>query len=240
MNPDPQNGYENANKEAGRQSDIQGVQQAGQAAQAGAFGGSRQGVVDAERQRTLAMLQNNNEMQGHAAAFTNAQQQFNADQNRNNQSNQYASQAALAGGNALTNQGAQAFNQQQVSGGQQQAAVQGDLNQDKANFQGAVQHPYDQLNFMTNQIKAMPGSSTSMNTAYTPNNLTPNGLQQAADTVGGVAGLAADGTKLWNTLAPVGGAISNFFGMAEGGAVPPASIRAGLPQARIAQLYGKM
>lgn len=235
MNPYQQNVIDIANKEAGRSADIQGVQQAGQAAQAGAFGGSRQGVVDAERNRTLSLLQNNNQMQGQAAAYTNAQQQFNADQNRNNQANQYASQAALAGGNALTSQGAQAFNQQQVSGGQQQAAAQGDLTQDKANFTGAVQHPYDQLNFMTNQIKAMPGSSTSSSTTYTPDNSAnqPNGLQQATDTIGGVAGLLGDGTKLWNT-------VSNLWGGKEGGMVNRPAIRSGLPQARIAQLYGKM
>lgn len=233
MNPYQQNVIDVANKEAGRQSDLQGVQQAGQAAQAGAFGGSRQGVVDAERQRTLSLLQNNNEMQGQAAAYTNAQQQFNADQTRNQQGNQYASQAALAGGNALTNQGAQAFGQQQVSGAQQQAQAQGDLTQDKANFTGAVQHPYDQLNFMTNQIKAMPGSSTTTGTTYTPDNTAnqPTGVQQAASTVGGLAGLASAGTQLWNS-------VGSFF--AKGGAVPPAGLRAGLPQARIAQLYGKM
>lgn len=233
MNPYQQNVIDVANNEAQRTSDMQGVQQAGQAAQAGAFGGSRQGVVDAERQRTLSMLQNNNEMQGQAAAYTNAQQQFNADQSRNQQAGQYASQAALAGGNALTNQGAQAFGQQQVSGAQQQAAAQGDLTQDKANFTGAVQHPYDQLNFMTNQIKAMPGSSTSSNTTYTPDNSAsqPTGIQQAASGIGGLAGLASAGTNLWNT-------VSGLF--AQGGAVNSQAVRAGLPQARIAQLYGKM
>ena len=145
----------------------------------------------------------------------------------------YASQAALAGGNALTNQGAQAFGQQQVSGAQQQAAAQGDLTQDKANFTGAVQHPYDQLNFMTNQIKAMPGSSTSSNTTYTPDNSAsqPTGIQQAASGIGGLAGLASAGTNLWNT-------VSGLF--AQGGAVNSQAVRAGLPQARIAQLYGNM
>ena len=235
MNPYQQNVTDIANREAGRQSDIQGVQQAGQAAQAGAFGGSRQGVVDAERQRTLAMVQNNNEVQGQAAAYANAQQQFNADQTRNQQAGQFASQAALAGGNALTGQGAQAFGQQEVAGGQQQAQAQGALTQAQQNFQGQVQHPYDQLNFMTNQIKAMPGQSTSTSTTYTPYNTAnqQSGVGQAADTIGGIAGALGAGKNLWST-------VSGLFGFAKGGAVPSAAVRAGLPEARIAQLYGKM
>jgi hypothetical protein len=238
MNPYQQNVIDIANKEAGRSADIQGTMDSSKAAQAGAFGGSRQGVVDAERERNLAMLQNNNQMQGQAAAYTNAQQQFNADQARGNQSDQYASQAALAGGNALTSQGAQAFNQQQVAGSQQQAAAQGDLTNDYNNFKGAVQHPYDQLNFMSNLVKAVPDTASSQSTTYTPDNSAsaPNGVQQASDTLGGLAGLAKAGSDLWG----VGSSIASLF--AKGGMVPAGHppLRSGLPQARIAQMYGSM
>lgn len=227
MNPYQQGVIDVANNEAGRQSEIQGTYDASKAAQAGAFGGSRDGIVNAERERTLALLKNNNQMQGNAAAFTNAQSQFNADQNRQMQGDQYASQAALAGGNALTNQANQAFGMQQISGAQQQAAAQGQLTQDKANFDGAVQHPYDQINFMTNTLKALPSTATSTTVDYSPDNSAsqPNGVNQAADTIGGIAGLISGGKGLWNS-------ISSLF--AGGGMV-----QSGLPQARIAQIYEK-
>jgi hypothetical protein len=234
MNPYQQNVTDIANREAARSSGIQANTDASRAAQAGAFGGSRQGVVDAERERNLGLLQNNT-MQGQAAAFANAQQQFNADQTRNQQSNQFASQAALAGGNALTAQGQQAFGQQQTAGAQQQAAAQGNLTQDKANFMGEIQHPYDQLNFMTNQIKAMPGSSTSTSTQYTPDNTAaqPTGVQQAGGVLSGLAGALGTGVQLWDN-------VSKLWAGKEGGMVPTAAERSGLPQARIAQLYGAM
>lgn len=236
MNPYQQNVIDVANQEAGRQSDIQATRDGSTAAAAGAFGGSRQGVVDAERNRTLSLLQNNNEMQGQAAAFTNAQQQFNADQTRNQQDQQYGSQAALAGGNALTAQGAQAFTQQQVSGAQQQAQAQGDLTQAQTNFTGAVQHPYDQLNFMDNMIKSVPGSSTT--TSYTPgiNQSAVDAANSGTSQVGAVAGTVGAIGSLWNAGKSVLGDLGISF--AKGGVVPHRP--SGLPQARIAQLYGAM
>lgn len=234
MNPYQQGVIDVANTEAARTSGIQSNNDASKAAQAGAFGGSRQGVVDAERQRTLSLLQNNNTMQGQAAAYAAAQQQFNADQTRQQQDTQYGSQAALAGGKALTDQGAQAFNQQQVSGSQQQAQAQGDLTQDKANFTGAVQHPYDQINFMDNVIKSMPGAASTQTINYTP------GVDQAAvdaansgtSQVGGILGAIGTGANLWNSA-------KSLFAK-EGGMIKPEMTKAGLPQARIAQLYGSM
>lgn len=231
MNPYQQSVTDIANTEAARTSGIQSNNDASKAAQAGAFGGSRQGVVDAERQRTLSMLQDNNTVQGQAAAYAAAQQQFNADQTRQQQDTQYSSQAALAGGKALNDQGAQAFNQQQVSGAQQQAQAQGDLTQGKANFTGAVQHPYDQINFMSNTIKAMPGASSTQTVDYTPgvNQAAVDAANSGTSQAGGILGAIGTGVNLWNNVK------SLFPGAKEGG-----MIKSGLPQARIAQLYGSM
>jgi hypothetical protein len=228
MNPYQTQVTDLANQEAARNSQIQGTYDESKAAASGAFGGSRQGVVDAERERNLGVLQNNNTLQGQAAAYASAQQQFNADQNRQQQAGQYSSQAALQGGQNLTSQGAQAFTQQELAGGQQQAQAQGFLDQNKANFQGAVQHPYDQLSYMDGMITSMPGSSTLSNSSYTPDQsgLQPNGVQQTADTLGGLAGIAKGGMDLWS-------GIKGLFN--NGGPV-----HSGLPPARIAQMYGRM
>jgi hypothetical protein len=234
MNPYQQNVIDVTNREAGRSAAVQGTYDASKAAQAGAFGGSRQGIVDAERERNLATLQSDNQMKGSAAAFTNAQQQFNTDQQRQQQAGQFASQAALAGGNALTAQGGQAFGQQQVSGAQQQAQAQGDLTQAKANFDGAVAHPYNQLTFMNNQLKPMLGSSSTSSATYTPDNqaaidASNSGIAKVGALAGGLGALG----QLGSAASSIWGGLGSFF--AKGGAV-----KSGLPEARIAQFYGSL
>lgn len=76
-------------REAMRQSNIMGQQQAAQAVRAGAFGGGRHGLVEAERQRNLAQQMGDIQARGGQAAFQQAAQQFQTDQQR-------ALQAALA------------------------------------------------------------------------------------------------------------------------------------------------
>lgn len=67
-------------REAMRQSDIMGQKLQAQAVQQGAFGGSRQGLVEAERQRNLGMQLGDIQARGGQAAFDRATQQFNAEQ----------------------------------------------------------------------------------------------------------------------------------------------------------------
>jgi len=92
-------------REAQRQSDIAGTQEAGQAVKQGAFGGSRAGLLEAERQRNLATQLGNIQATGSQAAFQNAQQQFNTQQQRELAAQQ-ANQAAglTAGGQNLAAQ----------------------------------------------------------------------------------------------------------------------------------------
>jgi hypothetical protein len=80
MSPYMQNVVDVQNKEAQRQSGIAGTQQQAEAAKAGAFGGGRDAIMRAERERNLATLMNQNTAQGQQAAFQQAQQaqQFGA------------------------------------------------------------------------------------------------------------------------------------------------------------------
>ena len=80
MSPYMQNVVDVQNREAARASGIQGTQQQAQATQAGAFGGGRDAIMRAERERNLATLQNQNQAQGQQAAYQQAQQaqQFGA------------------------------------------------------------------------------------------------------------------------------------------------------------------
>jgi len=93
MNPYMQNVVDIQKREAGRQSGIQGTQQQAQATQAGAFGGGRDAIMRAERERNLGQQMGDIQAQGSNAAFQQAQQQFNA-QNQLGLQAQMANQGA--------------------------------------------------------------------------------------------------------------------------------------------------
>lgn len=82
MSPYMQNVVDIQQREAQRQADIAGTQRGAQAARSGAFGGSRAGLMEAEAARNLALQKGDIQAQGQQAAFQNAQQQFNTQQQR--------------------------------------------------------------------------------------------------------------------------------------------------------------
>jgi len=80
MSPYMQQVVENQQREAQRKADIESTSRHAGATQAGAFGGSRQAIMDAEAARNLATQKGDIQAQGLQNAYTNAQQQFNAEQ----------------------------------------------------------------------------------------------------------------------------------------------------------------
>ena len=102
-------------REAQRASDIAGTQMAGQATQAGAFGGSRFGLMEAERQRNLATQMGDIRARGLQSAYEQAQNLYGTEQQR-------ALQAALANQQAGLQVGGQ--NLQALLGVQQLGAGQ--------------------------------------------------------------------------------------------------------------------
>jgi len=100
MSPYAQNVVDIQQREAQRQADIATQQRNAQMARAGAFGGSRQAIMDAEAARNLAIQKGDIQAQGLQAAYQQAQQQFNADQARQLQAAMATQQ--LAGQYGLT------------------------------------------------------------------------------------------------------------------------------------------
>jgi len=80
MSPFTKNVLDVQNVELERQAKIAAQNRGAQAVRAGAFGGSRQAIENAEADRNLAMLKNTNQAQGMQQAYQQAQQQFNAEQ----------------------------------------------------------------------------------------------------------------------------------------------------------------
>jgi hypothetical protein len=83
MSPYLQNVVDIGKREAQRQADIAATQRGAQAVGAGAFGGSRQAIMEAEAQRNLAQQMGDIQAKGSQAAFEQAAQQYQTDAQRN-------------------------------------------------------------------------------------------------------------------------------------------------------------
>lgn len=102
MSPYMQNVVDIQKREAQRQADIAGTQRGAEAVRAGAFGGSRQAIMEAEAQRNLSQQMGDIQAKGSQAAFEQAAQQFQTDEARNLQMQQANIQAQIQ--TALANQ----------------------------------------------------------------------------------------------------------------------------------------
>ena len=149
MNPYQQSVTDIAKREATRQAGIQGTKRDAQFATAGAFGGSRQGIADAEAQRNLMQQQNDIQMQGSNQAYQQGMGQYNAQQGLQLQgANQLASlggqqqQADLAryGAQAGVGQQQQAQTQQQQDLAYQDFINQRDYGKTQAGWMSGLLH----------------------------------------------------------------------------------------------------
>lgn len=95
MNPYLTQALDPQMKELQRQSDIQRTMDAGRLTQAGAFGGSRQAIMESEGRRNLLGKQSDVLGQGYASAFDKAMAQYNAEQARKIQEAQFGAQQGM-------------------------------------------------------------------------------------------------------------------------------------------------
>jgi len=175
MNPYLQASLNPQLDEARRQSQITQQQNAAKMTQAGAFGGGRQAILDAETQRNLGTNLANITGQGYNTAFTNAQQQFNADQARKMQEAQYGAgfglqglqtglQGAQAQGNLgnIQNQANLSNLQQQLAAGAQERGITSEgVAADLGEFEKQRQFPYQQVQFQRDMISGLPTGSVT-------------------------------------------------------------------------------
>lgn len=180
MSPYMQNVVDVQQREAQRVSDIMGAQQRGQATQAGAYGGSRQALMESERLRNLAAQKGSIQAQGLQSAFDQARQAQQFGANLGLQS----AQAGLAGGQQMYQQGLGILGQQQAAGAAQQAYNQNIINQAMQNYAVTQQYPQQQLAFMSAQLRGLPLQSGTTQMYQAP----PNYLSQLGGL--GVTGLA--------------------------------------------------
>jgi hypothetical protein len=167
MSPYMQNVVDIQKREAQRQADIAGTQRGAEAVRAGAFGGSRQAIMEAEAQRNLAQQMGDIQARGSQAAYEQAAQQFQAEQARRLQASQIGLQSALQGAQQLGQLGQLQFGQakdiiglQASAGAERQALQQKKLEQDYQDFLAQKQFPYQQAQFIMEMARGMPMQST--------------------------------------------------------------------------------
>jgi len=210
---------------AQRQADIAGTSRGAQAVKAGAFGGSRQAIMDAEAARALADQKGAIQAQGLQSAYSQAQQQFNADQAQRMQAQmanigqqQFGAnlgmqglQTGLQAAGTMGQMGQNIYGQEMginqlrsQLGGQQQALEQSKINQQIQDYATAQQYPMLQLANMSALTRGLPmqSSTTSM-------------YQAAPSPISQLAGL---GTAAYG-LSQLGGFGSTPTGKAAGGQI---------------------
>ena len=202
MSPYTQLALEPQMREAARRSAMEGQQMAGQATRAGAFGGSRFGLMEAERQRNLGQQQADIYGRGMQTAFEQARQaqQFGADLGlRGAATGLQAAQQLGQLGQTQFGQQKDILQGQLSAGAQQQGLEQQRLAQAYQDFQNQRQYPYQQLSFMSDMLRGLP-LSQERRTMY----------EQPPSALGQMAGAG---------LTYLGAQKAGLFG-AEGGVVP--------------------
>jgi hypothetical protein len=187
MSPYMQNVVDINKREAQRQADIAGTQRGAKFAQAGAFGGARQAIENAEADRNLQQRMGDIQVTGLQSAFDQAQKQYNTER-----------QSQIAAGLGLGSLGTQQFGtqlqglQQQLGAGQtQQQLNQQPLDFGYQQFQESMKYPYQQATYMQSLLQGLPLQAR----AYDEGQGILGSLMQ-----GGLSGLA-----LYNLLNKPGG-----------------------------------
>lgn len=181
----------------------------------GTFGGARQALMQSEQQRNLNQNIGDIRAKGQEAAYTNAQQQFQADQLRRLQAEQLNQQgqqfqagigkdiglagltAGLQGSQALGALGTQQqtsdierLKAQAASAGESQAMQQERLNQSYQQFMDQQNYQKAQLDYLSNILRGNAGALGQTQVQYAP----------APSTASQLGGLGLAGLGLYNVL----------------------------------------
>jgi hypothetical protein len=194
MSPYMQNVVDYQKSQALRDYNMARPMRARQAAGAGAFGGSRQAIMEAEAERSLGSQLQGIAATGSQKAFEDAQrqQQFGAQLGLQGQQaglqgfgqyGQMASQLGQLGGARL---GAQRdiIGMQSQMGKEQQALEQAKINQAIQDYATQQQYPLMQLGFMSNILRGLPMQATTTQSYQAQ----PSTLNQGLGVLAGAAG----------------------------------------------------
>jgi hypothetical protein len=159
MNPYLQASLDPQLKELQRQSQINNMTNAGKLTQAGAYGGSRQAILQGEENRNLLDKSQSLIGQGYNTAYNNAMNQFNADQNRNLTAQEQTEQSRQFGANnALT------ANQNLANLGNVERGITSEgVAADKAAFEAQRDNPLKMAQYQKDLLTGLPITTTNKN-----------------------------------------------------------------------------
>jgi|694.fasta_scaffold62144_4 hypothetical protein len=230
MDPYMQNVVDIQQREAQRTADIQGTQRGADAVKSGAFGGSRQAIMDAEAARNLSTQKGDIQARGLQESYAKGLDQFNKEEAMRESSRQFGEglglkglESALTASGRLGELGTAGFSQEvdtlgalQKAGAQRQTQEQSKLQTDYEEYLKGKKYPYEQLEFMSNIMRGTPYGTTS--STYTPG---PSAGQQMLG-----LGTSLAGAYL---MGPAGGAAaSKAFGFnKKGGLISTKKMKSG-------------
>ena len=219
MSPYIQNALQPQLQEMQRQYDITGLQQKRAAVGAGAFGGNREALAQAENQRNKNMAMNQAIGTGYQDAFKSAQQaqQFGANLGLQgfNTALQGTGQLMGAGKSLADIGGAQLQAQQGIiglqsqAGAQQQSLEQQRINQAIQNYALQQQYPQLQLSTMSSLLRGLPLQQATTQQYQAP----PSAISQIGGL--GTAGIGAYGLGRAAGIFRAGGKVKSSDGLAE-------------------------
>lgn len=165
MNPYIMSALQPQIDEARRQSEIDRVANSSRLTQSGAFGGSRQAIMDSENQRNLQQNLAGITGAGYSDAYDKAMNQYNVQQGREQTAQGETNKYGLAAIQKLYDMGSQ-------KRGIESEGVAADM----AQFKEERDYPYKQVQYMQSLLQDLPIGTTS--TIYQQ----PTAMQRGADT----------------------------------------------------------
>lgn len=193
MNPYLEAVLEPQRREATRQADIARQEMQSRMAKAGAYGGSRQAIMEAEAQRNLQTLLGDITGKGYAGAFDVAQKQRQADIDaglRGLAAQTAATQALTQAGGQEAQYGLANLQELARQGQAQREIEQQGLTADYGQYLRELAYPKEQLEFQRQMITGLPIATASY---YQP---APSAFQSAA----GGAGTALELLKILSQI----------------------------------------
>ena len=172
MNPYLQSALDPQLNEARRQAEISRVADAGRLTKAGAYGGSRQAIMESELNRNLMSKQADITGIGYNTAYDKAAQQFNTEQGRQMEAQ------------GLTNQyGLNALSKQAELGGVQRGIEGEGIAADYGQFKEERDYPYKQVQYQQSLLQGLPLAAQSYSYAE------PSTLSTVLGSAGGIKSL---------------------------------------------------
>jgi hypothetical protein len=161
--------------EARRQSDISALADRSRLTKAGAYGGGRQAIMDAERDRSLQQNLAGITGKGYTDAYNRAVGQFNVEQDRLRGTQEDVNKYGLA-----------AIEDQLKAGAIQRGIEQQGITADKLQFEEERDFPFKQVQYMQSLLQGLPLETQEY--TYTQ----PTVFQQAAGGAGDIMTLISD------------------------------------------------